>query len=296
MTNRVLVTGHTGFVGAALTAALAADGRREVVGASRSGGTDLLDEAALRGLPEMQCIVHLAGAVGVARGWERPRETFRDNLVPTLNVLECARVRRVPVVFMSSYVYGVPRYLPIDEAHPVQCGNPYARSKHQAELLCEAYAADFDLPVAVLRPFNIYGPNQTTDSLIPSIVRQAREGRCIRVRDLEPRRDFVHVDDVVDAIVRMIGAAHHGLEYYNLGSGTSHSVREVVDLVQGQLGARCPVHSSRERRTNEISDCTSDSRKIAGKFGWRPRVTLAQGIAALLNAPRREAPGHEEER
>lgn len=295
MKTRVLVTGHTGFIGSALAATLASDGRYELVGVSRSRGGDLLDEAVLRGVPELGAVVHLAGAVGVMHGWEHPFETFRDNLVPTLNVLECARRRRVPVIFMSSYVYGIPRYLPIDEGHPVQCGNPYARSKRQAELLCEAYAADFEVPVAILRPFNIYGPNQTTDSLIPSLVRQAREERCIRVRDLQPRRDYVHVDDVVDAIVRMIGAVHRGLEYYNLGTGKSHSVREVVDLVLGQLGQAYPVHSSEEPRPNEIGDCTGNSRKIAEKFGWRPRVTLPQGIAALLNAPRREAPGHEED-
>lgn len=293
MKTSVLVTGHTGFVGSALTAALARDGRYEVIGASRSQGCDLRDEHALSGMPEFQLVVHLAGAVGVLQSWAHPLETFRDNLLPTLNVLECARLRGTPVIYMSSYVYGTPQYLPIDEHHPVQCRNPYARSKRQAELLCEAYAADYQVPVAILRPFNIYGPNQTPDSLIPSVIRQARETGRVRVHDLEPKRDYVHVDDVVEAIVRILRAGLSGLEYYNLGCGTSYSVREVIDLVLGLLGGPCPVSSTGQTRPNEIGDCVSNSQKIAGRYGWRPRVTLAEGIAGLLNAPQGGAPGHD---
>jgi|CXWL01.1.fsa_nt_gi UDP-glucose 4-epimerase len=281
MKQTVLITGHTGFIGRALVAALQGDEKFEVIGFSRSDG-NLLDFDSLAGLPAIYKIVHLAGSVGVPQSWQRPLETYQNNILPTLNVLEFARRYRTPVIYMSSYIYGTPQYLPVDEAHPVNCNNPYARSKWQAEILCEAYAADFEVPVIILRPFNVYGPGQTRDSLIPHIVYQAKYEHKIQVKDLGPKRDYLYIDDLLSALLSVIDAEQNGSQIYNLGFGKSYSVQEIVEAALKLMKKQIPVISTEEHRPNEIMDCYSDSRKFAGRFSWRPQVNLDEGIAALL--------------
>jgi nucleoside-diphosphate-sugar epimerase len=282
MRMRILVTGHTGFVGQALLAALARVPDREVVGASRSTGRDLLGPDPLHGVEGITRIVHLAGAVGVPESWRDPRTAFETNFTTTLRVLEFAREHRVPVIHLSSYLYGTPVRQPIDEAHPIGCNNPYASSKWQAELLCESYARYFAVPVTVLRPFNLYGPGQSRDSLLPHLIFQALHDASIQVKDLRPRRDFLHVDDLVAALLAVLGAEQTGYEVYNLGSGASRSVAEVIQTVFSALGRELPVHCAETIRTNEIMDCRCDASRFARKFGWAPRVDFEAGVRGLI--------------
>ena len=239
-------------------------------------------------------IIHLAASVGVPQSWDTPFETYQNNIIPTLNILEFARVHRTPVIYMSSYLYGTPKYLPIDEAHPIDCRNPYADSKRQAEMLCEAYAGYFGLPVTILRPFNIYGPGQTQDSLIPYIIKQAKEKGSIRVKDLRPKRDYLHIDDQVGALLKVIHSEQNGLETYNLGFGKSYSVREVIDIVLKVIDKQLSIHSTEEHRPNEIMDCFSNSRKFSERFAWTPQVTLVEGIKRSLKSLESTGGSHDE--
>jgi len=284
MTSRVLVTGYKGFVGSALTAALRRSGEFEIIGVTRSEGMDLCDPEILHDLPDVDKIVHLAGSVGVPQSWDNPWQTYRNNITATLTMLEFARRRRRPVIYMSSYLYGPVQYLPVDEAHPINCGNPYARSKRQAEMLCQAYADDFGVPVTILRPFNLYGPGQSTQSLIPHVITQAREKDAIRVKDLEPKRDYLFIDDLVDAILQVIHSEQNESAVYNLGFGQSFSVRQVIEMVMTLTGKRLEVYCSGRDRPNEIMDCYSDSRKFSRRFDWRPRVNLEEGLSRILRS------------
>ena len=284
MKTRVLITGHKGFIGSALSSALQQDARIEIIGISRSEGKNLLNLEVLTDLPKIDKTIHLAASVGVPQSWDKPFETYQNNIVPTLNILEFARVHEIPVIYMSSYIYGTPKYLPIDEAHPIDCGNPYADSKRQAEMLCEAYARYFGLPVTILRPFNIYGPGQTQDSLIPYIIKQAKEKGSIQVKDLRPKRDYLYIDDLVDALLKVIHSEQNGLETYNLGFGKSYSVREVIDIVLKLIDKQLSIHSTEEHRPNEIMDCFSNSKKFSERFTWKPQVTLVEGIKRSLKS------------
>ena len=284
MKCHLLITGHTGFVGSALISALQGNVDYEISGASRANGKDLLASHVLEQLPKADKIIHLAALVGVLQGWERPREVYQTNIISTLNVLEFARLQRIPVIYLSSYIYGSPQYLPIDESHPINCGNPYAVSKLQAEMLCENYAKHFGVPVTILRPFNLYGPGQTRESLIPSIIWQAKEKNSIQVKDLRPKRDYLYIADMVDALVKVIRSEQRGLEIYNVGFGKSYSVKEVIDTVSKLMGKHLPVHSTEEYRRNEIMDCYSDSKKFSERLGWRQKVDLEEGIKRLLNS------------
>ncbi len=290
MKQAILVTGHTGFIGRALVQALDSGQKYNIIGHSRLAG-DLLDYESLVEMPPIVKIVHLAGSVGVPRSWKRPLETYQNNILPMLNILELARHRQIPVIYLSSYLYGTPQYLPIDEVHPVSCNNPYAHSKRQAEMLCEAYAKDFGISIAILRPFNIYGPKQSQDSLIPHIIAQAKQKQRIRVKDLKPKRDYLYIDDLVSAILSVIDAEQSSLDIYNLGYGTSYSVQEVIALTLKLMNKQILVTSTEEYRPNEIMDCYSDSQKFSKRFSWTPKVTLEAGIEAVLKSVEEQAAG-----
>ena len=282
--KRILVTGHKGFIGSALMSVLRQCELFEIIGLSRSDGKNLLDFKSIADLQGVDKIVHLAGSVGVMRSWSNPCETYQNNIIPTLNILEYARIRKTPVIYMSSYVYGTPVYLPIDELHPINCRNPYSCSKRQAEMLCEAYSRDFRIPVTILRPFNIYGPGQTQESLISHVIRQAKEKHSIEVKDLRPKRDYLYIDDLTDAFLKVIcsESEHMGVETYNLGFGKSYSVQDIIDMTLQMISKKISVRSSKEYRPNEIMDCYSNSQKFSEHFGWKPQTNLVEGITKLL--------------
>jgi UDP-glucose 4-epimerase len=284
MPKKIVVTGYKGFVGSALVSALNQSGNFDICGVARSDGQDLGDRQVVNALPKCDKIVHLCGSVGVIKSWDNPHETYQNNLLPTLNILEFARTHQIPFIYVSSYMYGTPEYLPIDEAHPLDCKNPYAHSKRLAEMLCEAYAKDFNLPVTILRPFNIYGIGQTQDSLISYVVNQAKTQDFIQVNDLNPKRDYLHIDDLVRAILKVINADQNTLEIYNLGFGKSYSVQEIIDIILQVIPKQLFVKSLDKIRINEIMDCYSNSQKFSQKFNWSPNVSLKEGIINLLNS------------
>lgn len=280
MNPRVLVAGSTGFVGRALAARLARDGVA-FVGASRSTGVDLACRDQVVALGDFDVVVHAAGRTSVPASFADPRAFERDNVLTTRNLLELARTHRARFVLVGSYVYGEPQGLPVAESHPLSAHNPYAASKLEAEQACAAFHRDFGVPVTVLRVFNAYGPGQRRDLLVPTVLAGIAAG-TIELDDPAPRRDFVHVDDVADALVRAIGRAHAGREAINVGSGRSTSVAELVDLAVRASGRDVQVRFSDRRRPGEVMDVVADVRKAAATLGWRPRIDLASGIAALV--------------
>ncbi len=278
----ILVTGHTGFIGSALMAHLNGTSL-SWRGISRSTGHDLTDPSVLDHLPNAKWIIHLAGRAAILESWQKPHEFFRANHDATLHVLEHARRTGAHVLYMSSYMYGVPQYLPIDEAHPVSCRNPYAWSKRAGELLCEAYHADFKVPVTLLRPFNVYGPGQPNHQLMPYLVAQAMEGDTISLADLEPKRDWLWIGDLVSAMLAIVTKSSGKFDIFNVGYGESKSVVEIVDEVVAQLGPRKIVCRNEVRR-NEIPDCVCDARRFMSEFSWAPTTSLSEGVAQIVQS------------
>jgi nucleoside-diphosphate-sugar epimerase len=142
------------------------------------------------------------------------------------------------------------------------------------------YAQHFGLAITVLRIFNVYGPGQPEPFLIPLLVRQVGEGREIVVQDLAPRRDYVYVDDVAHAVAKALQTSD-GFRVVNIGSGASHSVAELVQLVQEIWRTELPVRSKGIRRKDEIMDTVADIRAARELLGWRPEHTLEAGLRAL---------------
>ncbi|MFN8603350.1 MAG: NAD(P)-dependent oxidoreductase [Candidatus Binatia bacterium] len=282
MSGRVLVAGATGFIGAALVSRLTRDGV-SVVGASRTAGVDLASRDEVLRLGTFDVIVNAAGRTFVPASHDDPQAFVRDNVLVARNLLELARRTGARFVHAGSYVYGTPRALPIDETHPLAPHNPYSASKIAAERACEEAHRTGGVPVTILRVFNAYGAGQRREFLVPAIVAGIRVG-TIELADAAPRRDFVHVDDVVDAFARALAWRHHGCEAVNVGSGRGVSVAELVEIAVRASGRDVAVRFANRERPGEIADVVADVRKAAATLGWRPHVALESGIAALVRA------------
>jgi len=226
-------------------------------------------------------VFHLAGRTYVPDAWREPADFQRVNVTGTVNVLDLCRKRRIPLTFVSAYLYGIPASLPVKETDRIEPNNPYALSKCLAESVCRFYAEHFETPVTIIRPFNIYGPGQKAHFLIPEIIAQVQANKPIHLKDMTPRRDYVYLDDLVDALVRTIKFSE-GFHLYNIGYGSSLSVAEIVSTIQSVAGTALPVISENTPRHNEIPDVYADIGKAAQELHWRPRHSFEEGIKYMI--------------
>jgi len=181
------------------------------------------------------------------------------------------------VIYFSSYLYGNPSYLPIDETHPLFPHNPYAQTKLICEKLCEGYNRDFGLDIVVFRPFNIYGKGQNPSFLIPSIIKQTESG-TIRLKDPRPKRDFIHVLDVVSAVKKVIELQPTGYLVFNIGSGKSYAIDELTSLISKVTNKNLIIEFTNEYRKGEVLDTVANINKAMNILFWEPAIDLPSGL------------------
>jgi UDP-glucose 4-epimerase len=276
---RVLITGSSGFVGKHLNERLRKK-KVDVVTFDRVDG-DITNWDDVKKILPVDVIFHLAAITFVPLSFENPRLTYFVNTVGTLNILELCRKKDIDkMIYTSSYIYGIPKYLPIDENHPPDPNNPYSSSKFLGEKLCEAYSRDYGINCVILRPFNVFGKRQDPSFLIPTIVNQMLEGNKIILNDPEPKRDLLYVEDLVDAYLKALEYPKHDI--FNIGSGKSYSVREIVKLLLRLNPKKVEVDYLNKRRKNEIMDVVADIDKARKKLNWSPKTSLEEGLAKIL--------------
>ncbi len=307
MFSKVLVTGGAGFIGSHVVDRLAEMGVEVlVVDNLFTGKVENLQKALEHGnvrffegdirdggivervVGEVEAVVHLAAIASVPFSVENPVLTNDVNVGGTLNLLDaCVRKDVQRFVFVSSCaVYGEPSYLPVDEEHPVKPLSPYAASKVSAEVYCEVFGRVYGLGVVVLRLFNVYGSRQRGEDdysgVISKFLKNMACGRPLVVfGDGEQTRDFVHVDDVVDAVLLALESEGAVGEVFNVGSGRSVSVNELVGVMGEVFGVEVEVVYEKERAGDIRASC-SDISKAQRILGYRPRVTLESGLRRLV--------------
>ncbi len=275
-----VVTGGSGFIGARLVSRLRANGADVHALSSRDG--DIASLATWERIPAARVLFHLAGRSYVPDSWRDSAAFMQTNVVGAEQALAYCRRAGARMVMASAYVYGIPQRLPISENDRVNPNNPYALSKWLAEELGSFASSYHGIPVTALRIFNVYGRGQREEFLIPSIIRQVKEARAIQVQDLMPRRDYIHVEDVVDAML-LAGQECRGFRRFNIGSGVSLSVSEIVDTIQQVAGTDLPVNSANQPRMNEIPDVRAGIDAASQALGWGPNRTFEEGIREIMS-------------
>ncbi|HNX88771.1 MAG TPA: NAD(P)-dependent oxidoreductase [Paludibacteraceae bacterium] len=280
---KILVTGYSGFIGSYLIRRLQ-DLQVELILCDLQNGINICNWNEVKDLKGFDIIIHLANLSFVPASFRDPKKFYEVNYLGTLNMLELCRLNKARMIYFSSYMYGNPQYQPIDEQHRIEAYNPYAQTKVICESLCEGYNRDFQVPVTVFRPFNIYGKGQNPDFLIPTIINQAKTGKIV-IKDDRPKRDYIHVTDIVEAVILALQTPNlqPTLQTYNLGTGESHSVKEIIEIVRTLSEHEVDYECTREIRPNEVLDTVADITKIKKELHWTPKISLIEGIKSMMD-------------
>lgn len=280
--RNILITGGNGFIGRHLTAYLKKCGF--TIHAPSSEELDVLCQNDWNEWNEKDIghVIHLAGKTFVPDSWKNPEDFFDVNTLGTLNAIRFCRAQNIGMTYISAYIYGQPESNPIAETAKAVPNNPYAESKYQAEELCAFFCKYFEMNITVFRLFNVFGPGQKEHFLIPFIVKQIQDSsNAISVQDLAPKRDYIYVDDVCKVIEMSIYRTK-GHQLYNIGSGISFSVEEVIETMQKIAGTEKQVISKNSVRKNELNDVVADISRIRNEWGWMPEVDLESGLARMM--------------
>ena len=309
--TKVLVTGAGGFIGSHLTEALVelgSDVTAMIRYSSRSdwGNLEFLSEdkkSALRvvaGAVEdshfvshhvrgKDIVFHLAALIGIPYSYIAPDSYVRTNVIGTTNILESAHefdVSRV-VHTSTSEVYGTAKYTPIDEKHPIQPQSPYSASKGGADMIAESFYRAFHTPVAIIRPFNTYGPRQSARAVIPTIISQVVGGSAeIQLGSVNPIRDLTFVKDTVRAFVKIAETDHAVGKIINIGAGRGITIHDLAKLVLEITQVDKPIveDAIRKRPSNsEVFQLIADNSQAEEILGWKPQYTLAQGLSETID-------------
>lgn len=309
--RRVLVTGGEGFIGSTLVDHLLAAGAevRALVhykpygtAGWLAGRDDEVDIQAgdirdagrvLEVVEDRDVVFHLAALIGIPYSYLAPESYVQTNVTGTLNVLQACRRAGVGrlVHTSTSETYGTAITVPISEEHPLQPQSPYSASKIGADMMALSYAASFGLPVAVVRPFNTYGPRQSARAVIPTILGQLHAGaREIRLGSTTPTRDFNYVDDTVRGFLAVAASDRALGQVVNVGSGREIAIGDLFRLLIEVSGvdAELVVDESRVRpAASEVERLLCDNTRAREWCGWAPEVPLEEGLRRTSDWVRR---------
>lgn len=250
---------------------------------------DVRDEHNIRNaMKKTDIVYHLAALIGIPYSYNSPASYVDTNIRGTLNVLQAARdseVERV-IVTSTSEVYGTAKYVPIDESHPLQAQSPYAATKIAADRLAESFYKSYDTPVVIARPFNTYGPRQSTRAIIPTIITQILAGNSeIKVGNLNPRRDLNYVTDICDAFVVLSQNDNTLGQEINICTGSDISIGELVERIASLMGKRVTIKCDNMRvrpDRSEVGRLLGCNKKIGELVRWRPKATLDDGLKMTI--------------
>src|SRR6266851_8133928 len=312
MRDEVAVTGAEGFIGSHLVEALVRRGYRvramvlynmlssrgwldelpaEVLDQVDVVFGDVRDPASVRQVVEGAAVVyHLAALGSVPYSYCAPRSFVDTNMIGTLHVLEAVRACGTPrlVHTSTSETYGTARSVPISEAHPLQAQSPYAASKVAADKLAESYYLSFGVPAVTLRPFNTFGPRQSTRAVIPQVITQLASGsKQLMLGALDPTRDFSYVTDTVQAFLDLgdaPGSAVFG-EVFNCGPGDDIAIGRLAEDIARLMGVEADIVEDAQRlrpKDSEVMRLVCDASRLRERTGWHPRLTRDEGLRTTI--------------
>ena len=295
MIMKVLVTGGAGFIGSHLVDRLVKLGYDVMVIDNLSSGykknleksrdkikfiNDSISSSNIfKYVRKQDIIFHLAAIPDPSSCDKHIEETFESNVKGTFNILFSAVKNKVQkVIFTSSaHVYGEPRYLPIDENHPTAVYNYYTLSKRLGEIICDFFRAKYGLNVVYFRLFNVYGPRQRPNFFIPTLILQSLKNKRIEIWTGEPTRDFVYINDIVNALIKAIDCEFEGP--MNLGYGQGVNVGELAREIARRLNSELIILN---KQVSGPLKLVCDNTKAKNILKWAPKTTLEKGLRETI--------------
>ena len=294
MKPKVFITGISGFIGRHLAWHLARQGYK-VSGISRKKRdiegvetfkADVLDIRKVLTLSQNKdIIIHLAARTTHREIAEDPFATLNLNLTGTYNMLSAFEKSRANhfIYPSSGKVYGNPQYLPYDENHRLNPETILGKSKKIAEDLIDFFALNSNKTFTIFRIFNIYGPGQRENFLVPAILGQIAK-KTLTLGDIYAQRDYLYIDDLVDGLVTIIKAKLKGLNVFNVASGRCYSAQHMVEIVGRILDKDFEIEIDRSRlRKGEFEEERADISKMKS-LGWEPKVSLQEGLKKTISS------------
>lgn len=304
MSKKVLITGAGGFIGSHLTELCVRNGynvkafirynSRNLWGWLES--YDLTDNIevitgdirdydsvynAVKGCDE---VYHLAALIGIPYSYVSPLAYIKTNIEGTYNILKSTQELKVRNILITSTseTYGTAKYVPIDENHPMAGQSPYSATKIGADHLALSFGRSFDLPVKIVRPFNVYGPRQSARAIIPTIITQILSGKKkLKLGSLYPTRDFTYVKDTVKGFLEIAKSDRLYSEVTNIGMKNEISIKDLARVIADLMDADLEIVNDVKRlrpEKSEVDRLCCDNFKIMKNTEWRPEYKLETGL------------------
>ena len=269
--KKVLVTGADGFIGSHLAERLVELGAnvralvyynsfnswgwldslpKEIQDKMEIVQGDIRDVFNMRSIMKnIDIVFHLAALIAIPYSYISPVSYVKTNVEGTLNVMQAANDVKVEKIITTSTseTYGTALYVPIDENHPLQGQSPYSASKVGADMIAESFYCSFNLPVAIARPFNTYGPRQSARAVIPTIISQVIKNEKVHLGAISPTRDFVFVKDTVEGFIAIAESDKSLGEIINIGTGVETSIGELFETIKKIIGNDVPLTHDEQR-------------------------------------------------
>ncbi len=304
--KKILVTGADGFIGSHLVEELVRQGMevRAFVFYNSFNSWGWLDESpeelktkieifsgdirdphgVEQAMQGCNVVMHLASLIGIPYSYHSPDSYVDTNIKGTLNILQAARKLELEkiVCTSTSEVYGTARYVPIDEGHPLQGQSPYSATKIAADQIAMSFYCSFGSPVALIRPFNTYGPRQSLRAVIPTIITQlATSKTTIKLGSLHPTRDFSFVKDIVNGFIAIAESDASIGEAINVGSGFEISIKELGETIGDLMGSKIKFNTEEIRLRpgkSEVERLLADNSKANQIINWVPKYAGKEGL------------------
>ncbi len=302
--KRVLITGGAGFIGSTLVRELLKDGAEVIVLDNFLSGKiqnllevqdsikiikgDIRDNGLDKVFTDNQVdvVFNLAAEPYIPHCYDRPHQFFDINAGGVLNLmLACkkAEVERV-LQYSTSEVYGSAKYVPMDEHHPTLPLSTYAVSKLTADRLCFTLHHEQNIPVIIMRQFNVYGPRETQPYVIPEIISQLNAGNKLNLGNLLARRDFTFVTDAAKAAIKLMGCDNAIGHVVNVGSGTDYSIEQIAYLIADLMEVNDVTINVKSNRLRplDVHHLNCNNNRIKRLTGWEPEICFREGLKLTI--------------
>tara|TARA_B100001057_G_scaffold52754_1_gene46921 strand:+ start:3382 stop:4377 length:996 start_codon:yes stop_codon:yes gene_type:complete len=233
---------------------------------------------------KMDAVIHLAALISIPYSYLSPQNYIDTNINGTHNILLAAKKNKLSKVIITSTseVYGTALKVPINEDHPLNAQSPYAASKIAADQLALSFYRSYNLPVAILRPFNTYGPRQSARAIIPTILSQIlNNNSIIKLGNINPIRDFTYVEDTCSAFLRAIKNKKIIGETINIGNNFEISIREILNILKEEYNFKFKIKIDKKRirpKKSEVFRLYASNNKAKNLLGWKPKFKGYNGF------------------